>query len=74
MRILSVFVVGCVLVVAVALSGTVWYVHGSISDRRDEQVKTCERGNLVRHNLNAVVESLGLGLPVLKIVDCNTIG
>lgn len=72
-HLLTIVVAGCVAAVTAAVIVAVLYVRQADSALRDEQIATCERGNLIRHEVNTVVDRLNLGLPPLKMADCSSI-
>jgi hypothetical protein len=68
-------VVGIAAIV-LSMAATVWYSAHLASDRRADQVAGCERANVQRAYINAIIDAHthpSLALPPIPIPDCEQI-
>ena len=69
-------VAGAALAIVVSMAATVIYSQHLSRDRRAEQVAGCERANVQRAYINAIIDAHtrpSLALPPIPIPDCEQI-
>jgi hypothetical protein len=65
-----------VAAIALSMAATVWYSAHLSSDRKAEQVAGCERANVQRSYINAIIDAHthpSLALPPIPIPNCEEI-
>ncbi len=70
-RVLDAAVIACIIIVAIAAVGAIAYTDRVSHIRRFDLIESCERGNLIRQQLNVVAAHLDLGMEPLPIVLCS---
>jgi hypothetical protein len=69
----TIVVLLCTFVILVCLAGTIVYSSHLSGERRAEQVAGCERANVQRRYINAIVVELDMSLPPIPIPVCEDI-
>lgn len=66
-------VAACAVLTVLSLLMTVWYAAHVNSDRRADQIASCERGNIQRRTINEIVAQLQLDMQPLVVPVCEDI-
>lgn len=70
-RVMDIVVIACIIVVAIIAVGAIGYASRVSHTRRFDLIAACERGNVMRRQLNVVAAHLDLNLEPLPIVPCS---
>lgn len=60
----------CIAVVMLSLVATIFYVKKGDDRRRDDQIASCERGNVIRAAVNDIIAATATRVDTLVFIDC----